>query len=97
MLDLTGVNSYTGSTNVNGGTLQLDLSARSGAINPLQGPYTVASPATLVLTNSATATDNTLIQNTSFTGSGTMAKTGAGYLSLHSGSSIANFTGTINV
>ena len=93
---LSGANTYTGGTTVSAGTLRVDLTSRTGTINPL-GTYTIGAGGTLNLLNTNTATDTTLIQNTAFSGAGTITKTGAGYLTLHTGSSVANFTGTIDI
>lgn len=94
---LNSVNSYTGGTTVNGGILKLGLEGRSSTQNPGLRANTITSIGTLELYNTATSIDNVLYQNSSFSGSGKITKTGAGYLTLHTGSTIANFTGTMDV
>ena len=77
----TGI-TYTGGTTVNAGMLRMDLTGGSMGL----GTYTIAGAGTLNLYNTAPGVDNTLIQNINLKGSGTIAKTGAGYLTLWSGS-----------
>jgi autotransporter-associated beta strand protein len=92
---LNSVNSYTGGTTVNGGLLKLNLVGRSG--NQGLRANAITSLGTLELYNTATGVDNVLYQNSSFSGAGTLTKTGAGYLTFHTGTTIANFTGTLDV
>ncbi len=94
---LNSVNSYTGGTTVNGGLLKLNLVGRTGTQSAGLRANTITSLGTLELYNTATGVDNVLYQNSSFSGAGTLSKTGAGYLTLHTGSTIANFTGAIDV
>ena len=66
------------------------------------GTVAVSSSGTLALYNTNTSVDNSNggLLNGTFTGSGTIDKTGAGYIDLwgwRPGASIQNFAGTINV
>jgi fibronectin-binding autotransporter adhesin len=95
-LTLAGVNTYTGGATVsNSSTLKLDLSARSG--QAALDSFFIGSSGTLELYNTSASIDNLLLLNTTFTGSGTINKTGSGQFSIWNGSSIKNFTGQINV
>lgn len=94
---LGGVNTYSGGTAVSGGTLKLDLAARSGAQN--LGIFVVGSSGTLELYNTNTAVDNILLTGSTWlAGTGTITKTGAGYIGLWADSdTIKNFTGLVDV
>ncbi|MEO5716883.1 MAG: autotransporter-associated beta strand repeat-containing protein, partial [Luteolibacter sp.] len=65
-LVLTGVNTYSGGTAVNQGTLQLGDGVNNGSLN---GPYNIAAGATLRLARNA----KTTVPNSSLTGSGTVS------------------------
>jgi fibronectin-binding autotransporter adhesin len=93
----TTVNAYNGGTTVTGGTLVLDLSGRTGQPIGLPTAYTTGASGTLAFSNTNTGVDNTLLTNVTLAGSGTISKTGAGYLTLWTGCSFATFTGTMSV
>ena len=102
-LVLGAINSYTGATSINDGTLQLDLSARASGISNL-GAFISAASATLDIHSGANAGVDTsgLDGNASFTGTGTITKTGAGYIGLFFDGSAANegvknFAGLIDI
>jgi autotransporter-associated beta strand protein len=102
MLYLTGATSYTGSTIVTGGTLTRDTTLLS---QPAVGVNSIAPGATLNLYN----TDNSqvdpssgLCKSSTFSGGGTIAKTGAGYFDFWDQGSgikvgIKNFTGAVQI
>jgi fibronectin-binding autotransporter adhesin len=96
-LTFTKVNTYTGGTFVNAGTLIQDLSV-GGTFNTL-GAVTINAGAVYeLLTGSNTGADTTLLQNNTFSGEGTIRKTGTGYIGLaHSGSSLNTFNGIFDV
>jgi fibronectin-binding autotransporter adhesin len=94
-LTLTGVNSYTGGTSVNQGTLKLDLGARSG--NAALGAFAVASGATLNLDNTNTTVGGYYPSGFVLSGEGTVTKTGVGSIDFWNGSNLNNFTGTMDV
>ena len=99
-LDLTSTNNSFnngGTTNITGGTLQLDLSGYSEYSAVRLGAVSVAAGGTLNFTNTGSATDFGLIGFTTFSCNGTIDKTGPGYLDFWSATSIANFAGNINV
>ena len=56
LLDVTGVNTYTGGTTVNGGTLEIDLTSQSTNTALNLGTFTVNSGASLQLNNNAATT-----------------------------------------
>ncbi|MEO5714630.1 MAG: autotransporter-associated beta strand repeat-containing protein [Luteolibacter sp.] len=85
---------YPGGFSVgSGAAMTLDLSAIPAGRSAQLGAFNVASGATLNLTNTATSTDAFLFRNTTFTGSGTIRKNGAGYVDLSWGSSPSTWTG----
>ena len=87
-LILTGTSdSFTGTTTISAGTLQLGDGTTNGALTG-----SIANGSALVV-NTATDTDQTL--STVISGSGTLTKTGAGLLELTGASS--SFTGTTTV
>ena len=92
---LTGNNTYSGGTLVNAGTLILGLAGYTNHSTLFSN--SVSSNATLVLSNANTTADNLCLDNSTFAGSGTLAKTGLGYLTLWQGTSLTNFTGVILV
>jgi autotransporter-associated beta strand protein len=98
-LALSGINSYTGGTTVNAGTLKLDLSARSGAIANL-GTFTIGASANLeILSGNNTNPDTTyfLENSAAFTGTGTITKTGTGYLGSGANVGYRDFAGLIDI
>jgi autotransporter-associated beta strand protein len=102
-LTLSGINSYTGGTSINDGTLSLDLSARSGGISNL-GAFTSGASGNLEIHSGSNAgvDSSGLDGNASFTGTGTITKTGTGYLGLFfngsaSNEGVKNFAGLIDI
>lgn len=81
---LTGANTYTGTTSILGGTLQIGNGGTSGTLPA--GPVNVASGATFRINKSSSETFSGVLS-----GSGTLAVTGGGNLSV--GSSASGFTG----
>ena len=94
-LVLTGVNTYTGTTSVNGGTLRLELGSRSGTA--ALGTFNVAGGATLNLDNTNTSVGDYYPSGFVLSGAGTLTKTGAGSIDFWTGSNLNNFTGTMDV
>ncbi|HEX7261409.1 MAG TPA: autotransporter-associated beta strand repeat-containing protein, partial [Luteolibacter sp.] len=96
-----GASVYTGGFSIGSGTaMTLDLSAIPASWDVQFGGFNLASGSTLNLTNTATNADAFLFRNTTFTGSGTIHKTGAGYIDLSWGSFPSNwtgFSGTLNI
>ena len=88
---------YGGTTTVSGGTLQFDLTGVPEYAGNRLGTISIGAGGSLSFTNTGSATDYGLIGSTTFTGNGTINKTGTGYLDFWSGTSIANFAGNINV
>ncbi len=105
-LTLTGTAplSYTGATSITSGNLLLDLSGNSGGIASFSTAVNIGSAGTLTfLSGSTTSADSTFIANSglAFTGTGTIAKTGSGYLGFMSGGgtgdAFKNFAGLVDV
>ncbi len=102
---LSGVNTYTGATTINAGTLKMDLTSRTDTTSYIRlGAVSIGATGTLELFNTNSTIDNPtgVIANvvasaTSFTGSGTINKTGAGYVDFFTQANLSGFTGTINV
>ena len=99
LLDIVanGNSNYGGTTTVSGGTLQFDLTGVPEYAGNRLGTISIGAGGSLNFTNTGSATDYGLIGFTTFTGNGTINKTGTGYLDFWSGTSIANFAGNINV
>ncbi|MCX6873941.1 MAG: autotransporter-associated beta strand repeat-containing protein, partial [Verrucomicrobia bacterium] len=96
-------NTYSGGTTINAGTLTLDLSARSGGISNL-GAFASDASGNLEIRSGGNAGVDTsgLDSNAKFTGTGTLTKTGTGYIGLFFDGSAANegvknFAGLIDV
>lgn len=85
-LILTGVNTYTGATQINGGTLQVNL----GSIDATSSVTVASGAAFAVNVDSGSGAFNRVIS-----GAGNFEKTGAGTLTL--GDSVFNYTGTTTV
>ncbi len=76
-LTLTAANTYTGTTTINGGTLQIGDGGTSGTLG--SGPVSIASGATLTIHRS----DNDSLSATQIiSGAGTLIKDGSGTLTL---------------
>ncbi|PUE35704.1 YDG domain-containing protein [Limnohabitans sp. Jir72] len=87
---LTGVNTYTGGTDVVSSMLQIGDGTNNGQIG--SGTTNIASGATLNFNVKTGTTANYLTSNT-FTGTGTLQKTGAGGLTWSSASAVFGMTG----
>ena len=96
-LTLSGINSYSGGTSVTAGTLTLDLSARSGGMDV--GTFAIGASGTLeVAGGTNTGVDNKgFEQNSVFTGTGTITKTGIGYFGLFVPVGFKDFAGLIDI
>ena len=102
ILDLSAADSYTGGTTVNAGTLEMDLSARTGSISI--GSFAVGSGGTLQLNastnNSVSGAGGIFFSGgTAFnvTGSGTINKTNSGDIEMGGSTGVGQFSGTINI
>ncbi len=87
-LTLTAANTYSGTTTVNGGTLQIGNGAASGTLG--SGPVSIASGVTLSFYRSD---DCSILVEQSISGAGTLIKKGKGSLTLsglnpHSGATV---------
>jgi autotransporter-associated beta strand protein len=85
-LNLTGINTYTGSTAINGGTLAVSGGGKLGGSGTYAGAISIANGATF---NYGNITQETL--SSSITGGGSFAKSGDGMLTLSSTTS--NYSG----
>ncbi|MCX6875910.1 MAG: autotransporter-associated beta strand repeat-containing protein, partial [Verrucomicrobia bacterium] len=96
-LTLSGINNYSGGTNVNAGKLTLDLSARSGGMQV--GTFAIGASGTLEIAGGTnTGVDNKgFEQNSVFTGTGTITKTGIGYFGLFVPVGFRDFAGLIDI
>ena len=101
-LVLGGINTYSGGTSIDAGTLTLDYSARSGWFKGV-GTFTIGAAGNLELrSGTTTSADSTAFYDdgtsTTFNGSGTITKTGLGYLAFALLSpGITGFTGLIDI
>ena len=86
---LTGSNTYTGTTTINAGTLQIGDGGTSGTLG--SGPLTLASGASLIINR---GDDYSLSAGQSISGTGTLIKNGSGTLTLPRA---ATFTGTLTL
>jgi autotransporter-associated beta strand protein len=79
-LTLSKANTYTGGTTVNAGTLKLDLTRGGEIANP--GAFAIGAAGNLELLSGVNPNPDTtyFAVGTSFTGAGTITKTGTGYL-----------------
>jgi autotransporter-associated beta strand protein len=95
-LTLSGVNSYSGGTTVNEGTLKLELGGRAGT--ETLGSFVVVGGATLNLDNTNTTVGGYYPTNVVISGAGAVTKTGVGSIDLWVGTtSLTGFTGTMDV
>lgn len=86
----------SGNTIASGATMQIDFSAQtSGNRQTTIRPTTVNG--TLDLTNTFLALDGNYSNSATFTGAGTIKKSGTGYYGLFGGASISGFTGLVDV
>ena len=86
---LTGTNTYSGTTTINAGTLQIGDGGTTGTLG--SGPVTIASGATLIINRSD---DYSLSAGQSISGAGSLIKNGSGTLTLPSSDT---FTGGITL
>ena len=99
-LTLAVPSTYTGGTTVSNGTLKLDLTSRSTTTPLNLGAYSVGASGNLELYTTGPLGYGTCALfsgGTTITGTGTLTKTGTGWVDLWVGSSIVNFTGHIDV
>ena len=87
---LTGINTYAGGSTVSSGTLQIGDGTTNGKIG--SGITNIVSGATLDF-NVAPSTSSNYSTTNTFTGSGTLKKTGTGVLTWGSGSAVFGMTG----
>ncbi len=97
---LTGTNTYTGGTTVTAGTLRLDLTARATNSPLNMGTLTVNPAGTLELfVNNAPSYAATALfsAGSTFTGTGTITKTGTGVADFWNNTNISGFAGLIDI
>ena len=96
-LTLSGINNYSGGTTVSAGKLTLDVSARSGGMQV--GTFAIGATGTVEIAGgSNTGVDNKgFEQNSVFTGTGTITKTGIGYFGLFLPVGFKDFAGLIDI
>ena len=89
---LNGTNTYTGTTTINAGTLQIGNGGTTGALSTSS---TITNNATLVFNRSDTLTQGTNFSTAAITGTGSLIQNGSGNLTLNAANTYSGGT-TLN-